>query len=919
MAKSTKNGKVAGASLANYGFAVLAGVLGLALTTWAWQSSMRDNAAVELERFDHFTQLTTSTLKERLKNYTTIVRSGQSFFESSTHVRLSEWHSFVQHIVTDGHYPAIVNFDYVAHVLHDQEKQYAARMRQSDPAFVLHDWGKQAPHCVVQYEEPNRGVDSGVGYDICAYYNTIRNVLKRTIVGGSVGVSDSFTIPQRPGFKHQRVVVIAGAVHDVNSDTDPLVTGWVTMQLSIHRLLHGIMPSQPAIQLHVVGLKGAKNGMRLLRGSRVSDGAPPCRHSLLTTPCLQAQSAIELPGGRQWLLVMQQEGSTPASAWYIVIAGLIISILLALVFVRWAHVRADALSLASDMTGALRDSENMLTAVADNVLEGIFRSDADGGLIYVNQSMVELFGYRSANEMRVATKTQIYAAPHKNEELVDLLKRQGKFRGVEIDFVRRDGSRFVGVMNGLAVYGQDGNMAYWDGAVSDITARKTIEDRVRYLARFDSLTDVANRATFHEQGRHWLSRAAQAGRCFAIFYIDLDRFKTVNDYLGHSGGDKVLKAVSRRIRHFIGAHDLVGRHGGDEFIVLLSTVVDIDGARDAAQQLLEEVSCTYGIDGYDIVVTPSIGVSLYPDHGDTVERLIDNADAAMYLAKARGRNNVQLFTADLDVERRKRAELESDLREAVNRDELQLVYQPQVEIATGSVVGGEALVRWEHPRKGIISPLDFIPIAEQSGDIIAIGEWVLREACRQNRQWQRTGLSIVPIAVNISAVQFLRHALDKTVDKALSDANLEARFLELELTETVVMQDIGKTVELLDLMQRTGIEFAIDDFGTGYSSLSYLRWFKISKLKIDKSFVDDLTTNANNLAIVKAVVALARSFKLRVLAEGVETAEQLEALREQGCDDVQGYYFSRPVDPESFAAILRNGIGPAVDNTTPMM
>jgi EAL domain-containing protein (putative c-di-GMP-specific phosphodiesterase class I) len=321
--------------------------------------------------------------------------------------------------------------------------------------------------------------------------------------------------------------------------------------------------------------------------------------------------------------------------------------------------------------------------------------------------------------------------------------------------------------------------------------------------------------------------------------------------------------------------------------------------------MLHAVAGGYTIDAHDITVTPSIGISMYPAHGDTVEALIRNADAAMYHAKARGRYNSQLFTPELDADRQLRVGLENDLREALNQNQFMLHYQPQVELATGRIVGTEALLRWRHPEKGMISPAEFIPVAEQSGLIVPIGEWVLREACRQNREWQLDGLPIVPVAVNISAVQFLRRTLDQTILEALSAASLEPRYLELELTETVVMRDIDRTVEVLNKLQSAGIHFAIDDFGTGYSSLSYLRCFKINKLKIDQSFVRELTNNPDDVAIIDAIIGLARNFRLRVLAEGVETAEQLEFLREHACDDIQGYYFSRPVAADAFARLLQ--------------
>ncbi|HET8552510.1 MAG TPA: EAL domain-containing protein [Gammaproteobacteria bacterium] len=879
----------------NYGLSLLALVLGLLLTAWAWRLAVHSQSATNQAQFRHVAQQAANTIRDRFTGYATLVRSGQALFASAHQIEARRWRDFVHHLSLKRNYPAVIAFDYVAHVRDDQLLAFQQRMLDQRHGFKLHDLASGSLHCIVQYEAPLRPDSPGPGGDMCGWPN-LRAMINETLVTGAIVVSRRISLNTRP--PPDRIgVVMTGPVYHRTAGDAPHLTGWVSAVLSINRILAGVLASNSNIELTVTDASGA-----VVRGSPEIT----CRDSALTTPCLSERIPLTLPG-RDWTLVFRQPGMVAFSAWKVAAAGLVISLLLALTLLQWGRVRTRALALANEMTEALRDSENLLLSVTNNIFEGIYRGLPDSGLQYINKSLATMFGYKNVEEMRAAGAI-LYADPRRRDELRNLLERNGYYRGEEVEYVRRDGSHFVGVNNAVAVYDDKGKMLYFDGAISDVTARKTAEARLWNLARYDSLTGLANRASFRDKVRQEINRASRAHGRLAVLFLDIDRFKTVNDFLGHSAGDKLLKAVAERIHVCLDPEDIAGREGGDEFLILLTDVPSPDAALRRAEDMLQTVAGSYTIDGHDIAVTPSIGVSLYPTHGDTVDVLIRDADAAMYHAKSRGRYNVQLFTPDLDVDRQARVELENDLRDALKNGSFTLHYQPQVEIGTGRIVAAEALLRWHHTQKGEIPPNDFIPVAEQCGLIVPIGEWVLREACRQNRAWQLAGLPIVPVAVNISAVQFLRRTLHHTIFDALRAAELAPQFLELELTETVVMQDIERTSEVLDKLQRTGIRFAIDDFGTGYSSLSYLRWFKIGKLKIDQSFVRDITTSADHVAIIEAIIGLAKNFRLRVVAEGVETREQLEFLREQGCEDVQGYYFSKPVVADEFARHLRAGV-----------
>ena len=428
---------------------------------------------------------------------------------------------------------------------------------------------------------------------------------------------------------------------------------------------------------------------------------------------------------------------------------------------------------------------------------------------------------------------------------------------------------------------------------------------MRHLAHHDFLTDLPNRVLLNDRIAQAITLAERNRVQIAVMYMDLDRFKTVNDSLGHSVGDRLLQEVARRLRGAMRSSDTVSRQGGDEFVILMPDVADPAAVAHGAQKILDAVSKPYTIDGHELVTTPSLGISVYPTDGRDVETLLKNADAAMYHAKESGRNNYQFFTHDMNARAVERLSLERSLRRAIERSELRLHYQPQYEVGSGRIVGMEALIRWEHPELGLLLPGRFMPLAEESGLILPIGEWVLNEACRQSREWQDQGLQAVRIAVNISALQFSSIGFAATVEAALRSANLEARHLELEVTESVIMQGAERVTDSLEQLKTLGLELAIDDFGTGYSSLSYLKRFPIDKLKIDRSFVRDITTDKDDAAITSAIIALTHNLGLRAIAEGVETREQYEFLEREGCDEVQGFLFSKPLPAAQCVDLLK--------------
>ncbi len=434
--------------------------------------------------------------------------------------------------------------------------------------------------------------------------------------------------------------------------------------------------------------------------------------------------------------------------------------------------------------------------------------------------------------------------------------------------------------------------------------RRKQEEQIKYMAFFDILTGLPNRALFNDRLQLTLSRAMRSGHMFAVMFLDLDRFKNINDSLGHDAGDQLLRTVADRLRGCLREGDTLSRMGGDEFMLLLPDMREIDEARRAAEKILDQMNVPVTVLGHELVVTASIGISLYPFDGEDQESLVKHADTAMYHAKNQGKNRYQLHDAAMNMKAEERLQLEISLRQALQRGEFILHYQPRMDLAEEKITGMEALIRWRHPQRGLMSPSDFIPIAEETGLIVPIGEWVLRTACAQNKVWQEAGGQKIRVSVNISAVQFQRDDFIDAVRRALDDSVLEPSALELELTESIVMNNAAKVIGQLNLLKRLGVQISIDDFGTGFSSLSYLKHFPIDTLKIDRSFIRDVPRGPKDTAITKTIIALGRRLQLNVVAEGVETEEQLQFLKSRKCAEVQGYLIGRPLSLEEAERML---------------
>jgi diguanylate cyclase (GGDEF)-like protein/PAS domain S-box-containing protein len=556
---------------------------------------------------------------------------------------------------------------------------------------------------------------------------------------------------------------------------------------------------------------------------------------------------------------------------------------------------------------ALRQAEEKYRGIFEGAAVGIFQSDLSGRYLSANPAMARMLGYDSPQELLTSVtdiSRQVYVDSESREAFGLLIEQQGVVKNFELPVYRKDGSR-IWISVAARAMRKDGVLIGYEGTTVDITDRKAAEERVQYLAYYDALTGLPNRTLLQDRLTKALASARRQKGKVALLFLDLDRFKTINDSLGHSVGDLFLQEVAERLKRFAREQDTVARVGGDEFLIVLTAVKDAADAAVAAERLMNAITAACAIQGRSLSISCSIGISIFPDHGTDGEALIKNADAAMYCAKESGRNSFHFFTAGMNAEAMERLTLEHSLRLALEKRELFLVYQPQMDIVAGKITGLEALLRWQHPELGLVPPDKFIRIAENSGLIMPIGEWVLRTACSQARKWQDEGLPEVPVAVNVSAVQFRQEHFRELIARVLYETGLAPQYLELELTESLLLSNADVTLSVLEELRAMGLKLAIDDFGTGYSSLSYLRQFPVSKLKIDRSFIRDVAVNPDDAAITTAIISMAKSLQLKVIAEGVENEAQMSFLRAHHCDEIQGYYFSKPLAVDKVADKLR--------------
>ena len=553
----------------------------------------------------------------------------------------------------------------------------------------------------------------------------------------------------------------------------------------------------------------------------------------------------------------------------------------------------------------LKASNERLESMVKNSPLAIYTCDCNNLVISWNPAAQRMFGWTA--EEAIGHKV-LFIPKDKLQEydsIVSRLRNGESLNQVELVRQRRDGSVIHISLSTAPLFTENGQPDANIFLVADITQRKLAEQQIQFQAFHDALTGLPNRLLLQDRFEQAKARASRTNWCVTLLFLDLDNFKSINDTLGHDSGDAFLKQIATRLSACMRETDTISRLGGDEFLILLPDLTQAEDAAPILAKLMEQMQMPFYADGHEISTSVSMGVAIFPEDGTSFESLLKKADMAMYKAKSDGRNTYRYFDDAMDVEAIEHQFIRNGLRRALERNEFVLHYQPQIDLASGAIIGVEALIRWNHPQLGMVSPARFIPVSEESGLIVPIGDWVLREACLQAMAWRRDGLPELCMAVNLSAVQFKRGSVEQSVIHALEDSRLNPALLELELTESILIQNVESVLDCVKRLKLLGVKLSIDDFGTGYSSLSYLKRFDIDKLKIDQSFVRDLGSDPDDAAIVRAIIQMARSLNLRTIAEGVETADMLHQLRVFGCDEAQGYYFARPMSADAVASYIR--------------
>jgi len=592
---------------------------------------------------------------------------------------------------------------------------------------------------------------------------------------------------------------------------------------------------------------------------------------------------------------------------YYGLTALVLALALLGLILVWQRSYVRAIAMANSMSNAYGESASRMRALLDSIPDLAWIKDRDFRFHAVNEAYARMCG-RPVQDILGKTVFQIWPeqlarAFHNHDESV---LASGEANHFEVQVPNIEGSLRTLDYIRVPVRDEEGSVVGMAGIARDITERKEVEEKIRRMAEHDALTGLPNRSLLSVRMAELIARAADSEMQLALLFLDLDHFKNINDSLGHEIGDLLLQQVSGRLLQFLHEADTLSRSGGDEFAILLADCSGAPMVGRIAERLLEAMAQPFSVDGHELVLSASIGISMYPHDGHDLGTLLKNADAAMFSAKAAGRNAYQFFTPEMNARVFERLSLENSLRKALARQELLLYYQPQYRVEDHRLFGFEALLRWRHPELGLVPPVRFIPIAEETSLILPIGEWVMREACRQQVAWQKAGLPATTVAVNLSAVQFRQSNFVALVQNILKETGLPAHQLELEITESLLMEDTERAVQILNDLKDLGVRLALDDFGTGYSSLSYLKRFPLDKIKIDQSFVRDMIRDSGDAAIIQAIIAIAGKLGMGVIAEGVESKAQLDYLAFHQCSEFQGYLFSPPVPAAEVPALLKS-------------
>jgi diguanylate cyclase (GGDEF)-like protein/PAS domain S-box-containing protein len=901
--------------------------------------------------FEQGTKVRVAALRQGMDEAIEVLNVTNQLFTTVQPVTRSQFHDFTSPLLLRN--PYIKAFNFHRSVADADRAALEAELQRVRPGTVLRENvdGKLLPaprrpyYNVVDYLEPMQGNEPALGLNV-GVNGEVAGALARAHATGRATATGLLRLAQDPDGNPSFEVVmpVYGPAGNLLGDTAAVICVQTLARSALARA--GLLEDGSILLKLYIGARPAAGAM-VYANHEAGEAAVPHQPAprWLARPVAHSLDHF-VSAGQTWTV----EAAVAPRPWLadhlastLLLAGGALSTLLLAAFVQAAGQRARKVQelvrertadlklsnqrLIDDVLArkrtekALQESEQRFRQLVAMSSDWYWEQDDQLRFVAVTGDFAEKSGIAVD---RILGKTRWdfvsgLADSDSGREHIAAVEAREPFKNLEYRALDDNGEERWFCVSGQPMFDDTGRFTGYRGTGSDITARKITEQRVHHVAQHDVLTGLPNRSLLQDRLGQAVAYATRSGHPVWVMLIDLDRFKYVNDSMGHKAGDVLLMTVAARLRGSLRDTDTVARLSGDEFVVILSQHEDQPLSSDIVQRVMDSVAQPVMLGPKEFFVTCSIGVAAYPSDGTPAESLIEHADIAMYCAKKAGRNNFQFYTPAMNEESLERVRIESALRNALERNELVLHYQPQVDLKTGQIVGMEALIRWKHPELGMVPPSRFVGVAEDTGLIVPIGAWVMRTACAQNKAWQDAGLGRLRVAVNLSARQFSATELLPGIEQVLRDTGLDPSCLELELTESLFMSDVTPAVELLHRMKALGIKLSIDDFGTGYSSFSYLSRFPIDVLKIDRSFVNDITHDANDAAIVASIIALAHNLRLSVIAEGVETAEQLDYLRHQGCDEMQGYYFSRPLPAQEFEQLLRQRRGLAALEDEPQV
>jgi len=864
-------------------------------------------------------------ISQRISNLETVLISLSGLYHTSDELDVAELTGFSQELLRA--YPFIHRIYHLQRVTQAEKEGFEEIMREEGLiSFRIHRSGPadhsslppdQEEYLPVDFIEPMGPMATGLlGYDI-ATHPDIAPVLQGAIDSGSIAAIGPTRLKGQlePAIYVMKPVFLGRYPPETVAERRAMLSGLVMLEVQIPDLIR-IDATQPWLDIEPLQQPVSAAGPYTIEhGHEV----------LIETSPLRLTSELHIPiyGQVVDVATTRRIGVPDFDLPRLLVSwlGMMIGFCI-LVAVYLGRCKAQRQAAAAD-AAAVAEGERF-SQVVDNAFDGVITSDKDGRIVTWNRQADYMFGYSSEEAMGKPLFDTILAenTAIRHDEILlsnfDLLQGRQTGKYFETEGRNRQG-RIFPMELALSVANVNGETLLSVFA-RDITDRKESDQQIRQLAYYDNLTQLPNRQLFKDHASQAVKAAKRLGRTGALLFLDLDGFKRINDTLGHDFGDRLLVGVAERLQEQLRISDRISRSldpslstdetiarlGGDEFTVLLSEIRDPLSVTNVARRIQAAIAQPFILDGHEVYITPSIGIALFPDDGDNVDEILKNADTAMYHAKSSGKNNFQFYSEDMNARARTRLKLEGDLRKALERGELSLVYQPQIDVRSGRIIGAEALLRWEHSELGNIPPFEFIPLAEETGMIIEIGNWVLQEACRQNKEWIDAGHNPIRIAINLSPVQFGQGDLVHTVSRVLDETGLHPEYLELEITESIIMRKVEETIIALQQFRDLGIGISVDDFGTGYSSLNYLKRLPLDALKIDRSFVKDIPDDTDDMAITAAIIAMGHQLNVAIVAEGVETAEQLAFLETHGCEMAQGYLISKPVPGEALEKLLRD-------------